>query len=97
MLCIQFQETLPSGAKIAEVPIDACAKEIYEGGCFNEMIITGNPAMVNANRSSFVGVEVLIQANSGCRALDFPGTEECTGDYCFHGGQCVKDKFGSLR
>jgi hypothetical protein len=38
---LQFESILPDGATIAEVPIDACAKEIFEGGCYNRMDITG--------------------------------------------------------
>jgi hypothetical protein len=51
---------------------------------------------VNANGTSFVGVEVYIVATAGCRALDFPDNNECSADYCYHGGVCVKDKFGVL-
>ena len=84
------------GISIAEVPIDACAEEVFEGGCYNYMDITGRPALVNSNGTSFVGVEVFIRATEGCRALDFPEPNECSGDYCYHGGTCVKDDFGVL-
>nr|KAG5712241.1 hypothetical protein BaRGS_014591 [Batillaria attramentaria] len=84
------------GIKIQQVPIDACAEEQFEGGCFNFMNITGQPAMVNANGTSFVGVEVLITARQGCRALEFPDPNECTGEYCYHGGTCMKDDWGVL-
>ncbi|XP_070186866.1 neural-cadherin-like [Littorina saxatilis] len=90
----EFESKL--GVEIEEVPIDTCAQEVFEGGCYNYMNITGQPAMVNANGTSFVGVEVFIQAMEGCRALQFPEPNECSGDYCYHGGTCKKDDFGVL-
>nr|UTK45865.1 neural-cadherin [Crepidula fornicata] len=89
-----FEQDL--GLNIAEVPIDACAEEVFEGGCYNYMDITGKPALVNANGTSFVGVEVYMLAREGCRALHFPDPNECSGDYCYHGGTCVQDVFGVL-
>ena len=84
------------GLEILMLPIDACADEQFEGGCFNYRNITGRPAMVNANGTSFVGVEVFIVATAGCRALAFPDPNNCTGDYCYHGGTCVTSDWGVL-
>lgn len=84
------------GIKIMMLPIDACGEESFEGGCFNYMNITGHPAMVNANGTSFVGVEVLIVAMAGCRALAFPDPNFCNGEYCYHGGTCISDDWGVL-
>ncbi|XP_076470425.1 neural-cadherin-like [Babylonia areolata] len=90
----EFEREL--GLTVSEVPIDACAEEVFEGGCYNYMDITGNPALVNSNGTSFVGVEVFIRAAEGCRALDFPDPRECSADYCYHGGTCVQNDFGVL-
>lgn len=78
------------------VPIDACGEEQFEGGCYNFLNITERPAMVNANGTSFVGVEAVVTAREGCRALAFPDPNICTGDYCYHGGTCIKDSWGVL-
>ncbi|KAL8590527.1 hypothetical protein ACOMHN_010963 [Nucella lapillus] len=89
-----FEEEV--GISVMMVPIDACAEEQFEDGCFNYMDITGQPAMVNANGTSFVGVEVFIVAMAGCRALAFPDPNTCTGEYCYHGGTCRSDDWGVL-
>lgn len=94
ILVPQFEEEV--GLEILMVPIDACAEEQFEGGCFNYRDITGQPAMVNANGTSFVGVEVFIVAMAGCRALAFPDPNNCTGDYCYHGGTCLTSDWGVL-
>lgn len=78
------------------VPIDTCAKEVFEGGCYNFINITDRPILVNSNGTSYVGVEVLVQTKEGCRGEKFPDPEQCSGDYCYHGGTCLKDDFGKL-
>jgi hypothetical protein len=60
------------------------------------LCLPGRPAMVNANGTSFVGVEVFIVAMAGCRALAFPDPNFCIGDYCYHGGTCISDDWGVL-
>ncbi|XP_025116175.1 neural-cadherin-like [Pomacea canaliculata] len=90
----EFENT--AGVSISQVPIDMCAQEIFEGGCYNYLDITGRPAMVNSNGTSFVGVEAFVRAKEGCRAKDFPDLVECFGDYCYNGGTCQKDDFGVL-
>ncbi|PVD20719.1 hypothetical protein C0Q70_18878 [Pomacea canaliculata] len=90
----EFENT--AGVSISQVPIDMCAQEIFEGGCYNYLDITGRPAMVNANGTSFVGVEAFVRAREGCRAKDFPDPVECSGNYCYNGGTCQKDDFGVL-
>nr|KAG5696612.1 hypothetical protein BaRGS_034073 [Batillaria attramentaria] len=97
VVVINKQEFENLGLSIAEVPIDACAEEEFEGGCYNFLNITGQPAVVNSNGTSFVGVEVMVQAREGCRALEYPDPVECSGDYCYNGGTCLKDDFGVLR
>ncbi|KAK7483025.1 hypothetical protein BaRGS_00025688, partial [Batillaria attramentaria] len=96
VVVINKQEFENLGLSIAEVPIDACAEEEFEGGCYNFLNITGQPAVVNSNGTSFVGVEVMVQAREGCRALEYPDPVECSGDYCYNGGTCLKDDFGVL-
>ena len=95
MTCsVQFEEEV--GIKIFMVPIDACMEENFEDGCFNSVNITGRPAMVNANGSSFVGVEVVMGTVAGCRAEFFPEPYHCAGDYCYHGGTCISDDWGVI-
>lgn len=77
------------------IPIDECQNEVFEGGCYNSLKVTGNPVTVNANGTSFVGVEAYLVATEGCEADVFP-MNDCTGDYCYNGGTCKKDNWGTL-
>lgn len=78
------------------IPIDECLNEIFEGGCFNKLHITGKPLMINSNGTSFVGVEAYLVATQGCEADKFPESNDCAGDYCYNGGTCKKDLGGTL-
>ncbi|KAH9502649.1 hypothetical protein Btru_074016 [Bulinus truncatus] len=84
------------GIQIVAIPVDECMNEIFEGGCFNKLHITGQPVMINSNGTSYVGVDVYLVATQGCGANMFPETYDCTGDYCYNGGTCKKDLGGTL-
>ncbi|XP_055891438.1 neural-cadherin-like [Biomphalaria glabrata] len=84
------------GIQIMAIPIDECLNEIFEGGCFNKLHITGKPLMINSNGTSFVGVEAYLVATQGCEADKFPESNDCAGDYCYNGGTCKKDLGGTL-
>ncbi|KAK6174384.1 hypothetical protein SNE40_017672 [Patella caerulea] len=90
----EFEKAL--GIKIAMVPIDECRDEKFEAGCYNYLNITGGPAMVNTNSTSFVGVETFIEALEGCRALVFPDPYQCSPDYCYNGGECITDDWKGI-
>ncbi|ESO86530.1 hypothetical protein LOTGIDRAFT_167053 [Lottia gigantea] len=84
------------GIKIGMVPIDECMDEKFEGGCYNYLNITEQPAMVNTNSTSFIGVETKVEALEGCRATMYPDEQECSADYCYNGGECVKDDWNTI-
>ncbi|XP_071091775.1 neural-cadherin-like isoform X1 [Haliotis cracherodii] len=84
------------GIEVDQVPIDECKDERFEGSCYNFLNVTGKPAMVNTNGTSFVGVQMFVQPTQGCRSDFYPPSDECTPDYCYNGGTCNKDDWGEL-
>ncbi|GFN86028.1 neural-cadherin [Plakobranchus ocellatus] len=84
------------GITLLPLPIDECEDEIFEGGCYNKLTVTGKPLMVNANGTSYVGVEAYLVATEGCTADQLAEENTCTADYCFNGGTCLKDDWGTL-
>ena len=83
--------------EIDMVPIDMCQFEDCEGGCFNQLLVTENPVLVDTRGSSFVGVDARVNGTCGCAAKDFSGEVDCEPGYCYHGGECVKDDWGVVR
>lgn len=91
---LQLEKTV--GIEVDQVPIDECKDERFEGSCYNFLNVTGKPAMVNTNGTSFVGVQMFVQPTQGCRSDFYPPSDECTPDYCYNGGTCNKDDWGEL-
>ena len=79
------------------VPVDMCQFETCEGGCYNELEVSNSPRVVNTKGASFVGVSTEVVGQCGCKAKMFPTVIECTPGYCYHGGNCVKDKWNVIR
>jgi hypothetical protein len=80
------------------VPIDMCKFEFCEGGgCYNKLVVTDTPKLINTKGASYVGVDTRVEGTCGCRAREFPPTISCTPGYCYHGGECVKDDWGVVR
>ncbi|XP_041375475.1 neural-cadherin-like [Gigantopelta aegis] len=78
----QFESDV--GITIAMVPINECLKEVFVGGCYNFLNVTGRPKLVNTNGTSLIGVETFVQATEGCR----PPLTTCSPNYCLNGGTC---------
>lgn len=89
----QFQAIIGSDGTIDMVPVDMCRFETCEGGCYNDLVVTDTPKLINTHGVSFVGVNTDIVGQCGCRATTFPKDIDCTPGYCYHGGTCVKDKW----
>ena len=96
-MSIQFQAILGNDGTIDMVPVDMCRQENCEGGCYNELVVTDTPRLVNTRGASFVGVNSEIKGQCGCRATTFPTNIDCTPGYCYHGGTCVKDRWNVIR
>ncbi|XP_005089075.2 neural-cadherin [Aplysia californica] len=84
------------GVGIDQNPINLCMDELYDDGCSTNFDVTGQPVLKNSNGTSYVGAEVLLSAESGCKDPMFPQPQECRGDYCFNGGTCKQDDWGKL-
>ena len=87
------------GLNITMVGIDECANEgVCDGSCSNELVINNKPLMVNANRTAFVGIDVLVKPQCLCAAKDFNKIETCrtSPSPCLNGGQCLDSAVGTL-
>ncbi|XP_060076019.1 putative neural-cadherin 2 [Ylistrum balloti] len=83
-----------SGGKIETVGVSECLQESCEGGCWDKLVVEESPNVVNAGTDTKVGVVSGVVPQCGCRV---PVSQtECTPDYCFNDGQCVKDDYGIL-
>ena len=81
---------------ITMVGIDECLHENSncEGSCTNSLEISSLPYMVNANRTSLVGVRVLVEAECVCGARNFEKQEACRNVHCYNGGRCLEGRWG---
>ncbi|XP_054165441.1 neural-cadherin-like isoform X3 [Oppia nitens] len=88
------------GINITLVGIDECLIENVncESSCTNILEINPQPIVVNANRTSFVGVNVWTKAKCVCGARDFTEVETCRKmpPPCHNGGRCTDTSVGVL-
>ncbi|XP_047118591.1 neural-cadherin-like [Schistocerca piceifrons] len=84
------------GINITMVGIDECLYEnvMCEGSCTNVLDISNLPYMVNANKTSLVGVRVDVIAECTCGARNFTKGENCRTSPCYNGGRCMERKYG---
>lgn len=83
-----------SGGTIETIGVSECLKESCEGGCWDKLVVENAPNVINAGTDTKVGVISGVVAQCGCRVP--VSQRECTPDYCFNDGQCVKDDYGLL-
>ncbi|KPL94053.1 neural-cadherin-like protein [Sarcoptes scabiei] len=89
------------GINITMVGIDECLIENYyceSSSCTNVLEIYPQPIFVNANRTSFVGVNVGVRPSCTCDARDFEKVERCLSmpPHCLNGGRCTDTSVGAL-
>lgn len=88
------------GINIVMVGIDECLNEGVncEGSCSNQLTISNTPLLVNANRTSFVGVNAYVTPSCTCAARDFTNTETCLSHPapCLNGGRCTDSSVGPI-
>lgn len=85
------------GINITMVNIDEClieANDKCDGSCYNTLKIAPYPYVVNANRTSFVGVHSKIVAECGCKAKSYDEVDPDIGckaypSICQNGGRCM--------
>lgn len=97
MYFFQIEEIV--GVNITMVGIDECLYETTcEGSCTNYLDVLGNPATVNANRTSLVGVRAEVRTECTCGARDFTAVESCKTrpKPCYNEGIC-SDKYGVIK
>ncbi|KAB7494699.1 Neural-cadherin [Armadillidium nasatum] len=84
------------GINITMVSIDECLYEnkACEGSCTNNLVVSSYPYMVNANKTSFVGVRTQVIPECTCGARNFSRDESCRPNPCFNGGRCTTSKSG---
>nr|MBE5724508.1 Cadherin-N [Cucujiformia] len=83
------------GINITMVGIDECLYEnqMCEGSCTNTLDISALPYMVNANKTSLVGVRVDVLAECTCGARNFSKEESCRNNPCYNGGRCIENRY----
>ncbi|KAK0049023.1 neural-cadherin [Biomphalaria pfeifferi] len=84
------------GVTVVQVPINLCMDELYDDGCYTDFNFNKQPYLVNANGTSYLLMKTSLSAKAGCIDSVFPEPEVCRGDYCFNGGTCVQDDWGTL-
>ena len=84
------------GINITMVGIDECLyeNENCQGSCTNSLEISPVPYMVNANKTSLVGVRVEVVPECICGARNFAKPESCLTHVCYNGGRCLEGRWG---
>lgn len=81
------------GLTITMVGIDECLNESgpCDGSCHNALHIEPFPYIVNANRTSLVGVNARVIPTCECRARHHDRIEGCNSQppFCLYGGKCL--------
>ncbi|XP_043210951.1 neural-cadherin-like isoform X4 [Amphibalanus amphitrite] len=87
------------GINITMISIDECLYENVncEGSCTNNLVISTIPYLVNANKTSLVGVRTEVVPECTCMARNFTREESCSTNVCLNGGKCVQQREGGIK
>lgn len=81
------------GLNITMVGIDECLTEMTpcDGSCHNTLKVGPFPHVVNANRTSLVGVNTQVVPNCQCSAKTLDEIDGCNAQptFCLNGGKCM--------
>lgn len=81
------------GLNITMVGIDECMTELTpcDGSCFNSLKVEPFPYVVNANRTSLVGVFTRVEPVCECAARSLDVIDGCNSQppFCANGGKCM--------
>lgn len=81
------------GLNITMVGIDECMNELSpcDGSCYNSLKVEPYPYVVNANRTSLVGVYAHVAATCECAARSLDEIDGCNSQppFCANNGKCI--------
>ncbi|MCL4133902.1 UNVERIFIED_CONTAM: hypothetical protein GTU68_064760, partial [Idotea baltica] len=91
-LVLQHRSEIESqvGINITMVSIEECLYEnkACKSSCTNNLVVSSYPYMVNANKTSFVGIRTQVIPECTCEARNFTKEEMCNPNPCLNGGKC---------
>lgn len=88
---LKLEEIL--GVHRITVPVDECLNRQCQHNCYNQLVISGEALLVNANDTSLLGVTAYVKSECGFSAddgLDWKSETECQPNSCLNGGTCLK-------
>ncbi|XP_066938449.1 neural-cadherin-like isoform X1 [Macrobrachium rosenbergii] len=83
------------GIKISMVGINECMAENLhcDGSCTNKFLISKSQYLIDANRTSFVGVHTRVVPECVCGARNFSTEVSCRPNPCLNRGRCLQEKY----
>ncbi|XP_068233350.1 neural-cadherin-like [Palaemon carinicauda] len=81
------------GLSISMIGIDECFHENVHcvGSCTSKLEVLRPQYLVDANRTSFVGVQTKVYPVCECSARDFSSRESCRPNPCLNKGMCIEE------
>ena len=93
LMCNRREIEREVGIDILIIGIDECLYEngFCDGSCTNRFEVSNSQYLIDANRTSFVGVHIHSVPECVCGARHFSTEDLCRPNPCLNGGQCIKE------